>query len=206
GATWNLQNGATISGGAGGTFTNQVTFSVSSGTNSIAVPFNNSNTVNALSGKLALTGGGTSTGGSFSASSGATLGFDSSYTLNNTPVSGAGIGEFGAGTLTRTSSAYSLTGGLQGNGGTVTFGSGDTVGGNVSMASGGTITVGSGTTVSTLTAMTSVSLTGGTLNYSGGSLSPFTGLTVTVTSGTLNLNSGVTLPSLGAVTVGNGAN
>src|SRR5439155_11593618 len=70
GKTWNL-TGATINSGAGGgTFTNQGTLNAS-GANTVAVLFNNTNdsvtassgTVNVTSGKLAITGGGTGTGG-----------------------------------------------------------------------------------------------------------------------------------------------
>src|SRR5262249_29959621 len=129
----------------------------------------------------------------------------SNYTLNNSAVSGTGIGEFGAGTLTRTgTSPYSLTGGLTGNGGTVTFGTGDTVGGSGSVNNSGTITVGPGTLVSSLPgtlSMTTNNSPGATLIYAGVDLSAFSGVGVNVTGGTLTFSTGTILPTLGAVNV-----
>ena len=59
-----------------------------------------SSSVNVTAGKLSLTSGGSSTGASFSISSGAILGFDGSYSLDSTSsVTGAGTGEFGSGTV-----------------------------------------------------------------------------------------------------------
>ena len=95
--------------------------------------------VNVTSGKLSLTGGGSSTGSSFSISSGATLGFDSACSLNSTSsVTGAGTSEFGSGAVNfqTNQTAYNVTGPLTVDGGTVTFGSGDTVGGTVSVSGG----------------------------------------------------------------------
>ena len=188
GTIWNLKNTGAISNNGGtDTFTNQGTFnaSVAGTTNTIGVTFNTGGPVNVNSGTLSLTGGGSSTGASFSVSSGATLGFDSSYSIDAaSTVSGAGTGEFGAGTFSRTAgSVYDVTGGLTGNGGSANFGSGDTVGGTINLQNGsGTFNFNSGLTLTSL-----------------GS--------ITVGSGnTLNFNSGLSLPSLGTVNAGTNGN
>jgi len=81
--------------GGGGTFNNAGAFTHSSGdvfTISAGVAFANSGTVDVTSGTLALQGGdGSGTSGAFSVSSGATLSFESDFSLGGTSgISGAG--------------------------------------------------------------------------------------------------------------------
>jgi hypothetical protein len=156
-------------GASAGTFVNQGTFNASGSgaTNTVAIAFTNTAIVNVTSGTLKMSGGGSGTGGTYTVSAGATLGFDGSFTLNaTTTVSGAGTGEFGSGTVALAGGAvYDVTGGLTADGGSVTFGTGDTISGPVSVSGSSTVVFGAGTTVASPGA---VVLTSGTLNVSTG--------------------------------------
>ena len=101
----------------------------------------NSGSVAINSGTLKLSGGGSSSSGSFAVPAATTLDFNSSYALNGTTqVSGPGSVTLASGTLTLASGViYDVTGGLSGTGGSATFGTGDTFGPSIVQSGGGTI-------------------------------------------------------------------
>ena len=118
------------------------------------------------SGTLTLDGGG-SDSGTISVLGSSTLDLASSYEVAATgKVTGTGSVTLASGTLTLDPGhTYDVTGGLTAAGGSATFGTGDTLGPVIS-ASGGSVTFGAGTN---LPALTSVTESGGTLNFSTGS-------------------------------------
>ena len=194
--TWDVQFDGTIShnqGGAVPQFNNAGTFtkSAGAGTATIGIAFNNSNTVQANSGTLALTNGGTSTG-SFTAADLATLNFGGgTHNLNaGSSVSGAGTIGFSGGTtnLAGLANTYNVTGRTLINGGTANFNSAATTG-TLELSSG--ILAGSGTlTVSGLTTWSGGEMSGtGTTQANGG---------LTLNGAAKTLTSGRTLSNAGA--------
>src|SRR5262249_23786484 len=98
--------------------------------------------------------------------------------------SGAGTLQLGGGTLSRAAgSVVNITGGLTGTGGSADFGSGDTISGAITLQSGS-----------------------GTVNFHAALSGPSVPSLSVLASDTLNLNPGLVLPSLGAVTVGDNGN
>ncbi len=126
--TFNALDNADIShnnfGGVAGTFANAGTFNKSGvgTTTDVGTLFNNTGTVNIDEGTLQLSGGGTSTGGTFAVDAAATLRFSSgTYSTNNTSaISGAGDVTFTNATVTL-DGAYTVTGATTVSGGIVNF-------------------------------------------------------------------------------------
>jgi hypothetical protein len=111
-----------------GSFVNAGTLRKSSGTGTTyfgnSSAFTNTGTVEVQQGMLDLRGGGTSSGG-FNVDAGATLMFNSNYTLDDSAmVSGAGNVSFLSSTVT-VAGGYQVTGVTTVNGGTVAFSSTD---------------------------------------------------------------------------------
>ena len=124
GATWEEETQGIVLGSGTATFTNEGSF-ISTSTvnappsNAIDVVFNNTTTntsepatVTVSTGTLELEDGGTSTGtgNSFSVASGATLEFDSSYSIDaHGSITGAGTVNLASGTLTLASGAFTTS-------------------------------------------------------------------------------------------------
>jgi hypothetical protein len=107
--TWQIADDSRLLDDGTGAFNNSGNFLKTGGTGTSAVTFavNNTGTISAESGTLDLQNGGSSTGGTFAASSGAVLGMGGNWTLNSgTSFSGAGI-IHAYGTLTQTASVSS---------------------------------------------------------------------------------------------------
>jgi hypothetical protein len=218
-ATWtggyiNLYNGATINNsgtwdvqtdrsmlhdsGAISTFYNTGTFkkTAGSGTTYVDMSFNNSSTVDVQMGTVALGYSGatsTSTGGTFTVASGATLDFlGGTHTFDaSSSISGAGNVDFSSGTAT-ISSTYNVTGATSVSGATANF--------NIHPTSvGSSLTVSSGTAnfnVASTLSPTTVTLSGnGTLN-----LSPDLNVTTYNQSGSSRLKGGGTVTVSGMTT------
>ena len=185
GATFNDAVASSIVNDTGtNVFNNAGTFETTfaSGTTTIGVMFNNTGTVNAESGTLVLSGGGTETG-TFAVSTGATIDFESAITLNGTSSTGLGQIQLVSNTLTVNTSA-SFGSAFTQSGGTLTGTGTVTVTGSASLGSAGGYVLenGSGTTdlqgTSTLNGSTSgfyLALDGGrvlqndgTFNWMGG--------------------------------------
>jgi hypothetical protein len=187
GATWDFQIDASINTtqGAVGTFTNQGTLlkSAGTGTPNIDIVFNNSGTVLAESGTLALSGGGTDSG-SFTVNAGATLAFSrgTHSLLASASLTGAGTVLFSGGTVNE-SGSYNITGNTTIAGGTVNFNTGAAVSVPVLTESGGALG-GSDEIIVT-----------GTLTWTGGSMAG-TGVTDVAPGGFLNINGGNTYGGL----------
>ena len=126
GATFDVQSNMTLGDGigSGGVFQNEGTFRRSAGTGILNVDnliqFNNDGTVQVQSGTMNLFGGGSSTG-SFSVSSGATLGFvNNTYTFGTgTSVTGDGNCRIGGSDIVVPSGSTVDIGGLQLASGTI---------------------------------------------------------------------------------------
>ncbi len=200
GQTPSLYNSNT--GGATPSATNTGTFQASGGAEpvTVGVPFTNQGTVNTENSGLQLSGGGSSTNGTWSVASAATLAFTAgTFTLNSDTWSGPGTTTVAGATVTATSLKANTT--------------------NISVSSG-SLTIPQGTTISPA----SLALSGGTLSLAGqldvsGSLA-VSGSSITVTgsgsvvvgsgaTGTINsarcarlVLSGVTLVNQGALTLG----
>lgn len=167
GATFDVQkDGLLLAGLGSNTFNNAGTFAKSTGVGTMAISpiFNNSGTVQVLTGTLSLRGGGTSSG-ALDVPAGATLDFrGGTHTLDsNSSVTGAGVVSFASGTVNLLGS-YTITGNTQVSGGTANFNPGATIGdvGNPLTISGGTANFSSGDTITT----TNLVLSGGTLTGS----------------------------------------
>ena len=140
------------------------------------------------SGTLTLDGGG-SDSGTISVLGSSTLDLASSYEVAATgKVIGTGSVTLASGTLTLDPGhTFDVTGGLTAAGGSATFGTGDTLGPVIS-ASGGSVTFGVGTN---LPALTSVTESGGSLNFSTGS--GISIATISLTGGTLGGSDTITV-------------
>ena len=103
GATFDFQSASSIYNNMGATgFTNAGTLeqTVTTGTTDIQVALTNTGAVSVQTGTLQLDGGGTSTGGTFTVASGATLDFDAgTFTLSGGSIGGAGAVAVTGGTL-----------------------------------------------------------------------------------------------------------
>ena len=188
GGVWNILCDQTLSqscASASSYFQNAGTVqkSVTTGTTSFSIPFNNSGLVSVLSGTLNFNGGGT-IAGTFGASSGAALNFSGGgFSTAGAVVNGPGAVQFSGGTLTLLSSVVpnlALTGGTvipaaSFQGGTIT---------NLTL---------SGCTLGSTNAVT------GTLNWNGGAV---TGPLTITSSGVLNLNGSGTVYLENALTNG----
>jgi hypothetical protein len=171
GATFDISSDAGLSpnfGNAGHAFNNQGTLIKSDDTftptaASIGIPLNNSGRVLVQSGTLSLQGGG-SDSGSFSVSTGTTLGFaGGTHALNSgASVSGTGTMWVSSGTANFNSGSDLSISNLTISGGTANLSSGAAVNPSTLTLSGGTLTGSDNVTVSGLTAWT-----GGTMGGSG---------------------------------------
>ena len=204
----------TNQGGAASAFNNAGTFTrnTATGTFSIALGgvFNNTGTVNVQTGTLFLnTPDAGNTTGDFNISSGATLQFNSNYTLGATSdVSGAGTVQFSIGTV-NVGGTYNITGATSFTGANVNFNSPITSLGAVAPTiSIGTINFGTNNlslpalnqSGGTLTGTGSIDV-GGLLTWGGGAMS---GTGTTNANGGISLSGG-TMRTLSARTLNNAA-
>src|SRR6185437_15542477 len=197
-------NAATIlnNGGTAPSVTNTGTFNVAPGsanTVNINLPFNNEGTVSIASGTLTPTGGGSSSGGTWTTATGTTVGFISgSYSLTNVEASGAKFALSG-GTLsvpsgTSTVGTLSLTGGTLSVAGELDVNSSLSSSGNATVTGAGRLVVKTGATGSVDSAACSLlTLAGVTLVNNG---------TVTVglsggSSGQIDMQEGAQLQNTG---------
>ena len=114
GATFDFQSASNVYNYTGATgFANAGTLeqTVTTGTTDIQVALTNIGAVSVQTGTLQLDGGGTSTAGTFTVASGATLDFDAgTFTLSGDAFSGAGVVQVSGGTLTTATSATIASG------------------------------------------------------------------------------------------------
>jgi hypothetical protein len=213
-------------GGAASSFDNLGTLRKATGHATTAFnqgPFNNAGLVEVLSGTLALSGGGTSTG-TFTVAAGATLNFGGgTHVLGETAsLTGAGTARFGGGTTTL-DGTYDVTGGTLVNGGIAHFtgtvgavGPLTIAGGTADFSSGAliaptalTLSFGTLAGTDTVTVGGPATWTGGTMSGAGvtnvGDLTLGTGCCMDLLGRTLNTAGTTTAPSGGFVRTGSGA-
>ncbi|HUP61678.1 MAG TPA: hypothetical protein VNA69_14805 [Thermoanaerobaculia bacterium] len=172
GATWNMTTalGYYYGGGATSQFNNSGTVNktTSAASKDIGIPFNNDGQVNVDTGTLRFTNGGTHTG-TFNVASGATLKFDGgTHTLTGTStVAGAGTVDAGSGTVSH-AGTWNVTGATTNTGATTTL-------------------------TGTISSITPLSITNGTLNIN--VASALTIASLTMSNGTLGGTTPLTLPS-----------
>ena len=156
-------------GGAASTFANTGTYrkSVGTGTTTIGIAFNNTNTipgtgvVDLQSGSLLLTGGGTANSGStFTGAAGTTLGFGGGHTLQAGSSVNAAAVAFSSGTNT-VAGSFDATTSTTFSGGTTTFTGTVTGVGPTLTATGGTGIFNNAQAIST----TNLSISGGGINF-----------------------------------------
>jgi hypothetical protein len=196
GALFEVQNDTSIAyySGERPTFTNAGTFrkTVGTGTTTIvsAVTFNNSGTVEVLSGTLAIAAGGSSSG-VFTVAAGSAVTFTGSYTLDNgSNLLGAGVARVSTGTLTVSGSVsvqnFELTSGSLTGAGTLT------VTGTMTW-SGGTM---SGTGSTAIAAGATLALSGNAAKQLGTRVLSNAGAATWTGTGTLQLSSGAVITNL----------
>ena len=137
--------------GATAAVNNHGTFTKSGGaaTSTISTLFNNTGTVNVTAGTLSLTGGGTDSG-TYNIASGATVQFNSAYTLNGTSSTGLGQMQLASNTVTVASisnfaSGFTQSGGELNGTGTLTVTGASNFSGGTQSGSGTTIAQGGAT-------------------------------------------------------------
>jgi large repetitive protein len=183
--------------GAAPAFINNGKFTNSSSLDVNLIPFNSQSpaTVTVQSGTLNLLGGGTSTGGSFTSSTGGTLNFGGTFQLDaNSVITGAGtVGFVGPSGKVTMNGTYDVTGTtVVSSDGSVNFNGPVTSVGSPLSVSGGTASfntslVGSAGTIGT------VSLDGGSINFGS---SPLTLTTLNVIFGTLHDDGNISVSGL----------
>jgi RHS repeat-associated protein len=160
--TFGFGCGGDASVAGAGSFANSGTLVKDAGTavTAITVPFENTGTVNVQSGQLSPTGGGSSTGGTWTTATSASAGFSTgSFTSTNDNASGAHFAVSG-GTLTVSGGSFALST-LSLSGGTVAMPSGTMALSTLSLG-GGTLEAGAAVNVSkTLTATGDATIAGG---------------------------------------------
>ena len=121
--TFDIQGADVVVNGAGtNAFVNAGTLeqTVTTGTSAIGVALTNTGAVSVQTGTLEFDGGGTSTAGTFTVASGATLDFDAgTFTLSGDAFSGAGVVEVSGGTTNITGAT--IASGLAVTGGTLSI-------------------------------------------------------------------------------------